>query len=166
MKRFLSLILVVFLAVGLLAACGKDSSDSGSTGSNASNGSTDAPQGDDGIFSTEDVKYADANNESVYRVVRPEPDIKNISWEDDSAETECATYVFKEIRSKVGVSIRNETDVKDGTDVYEILIGDTNRPRPGRSRSISLPPPAATPPTISSAPSAKRSSFIPPARKP
>ena len=74
MKRFLSLILVVFLAVGLLAACGKDSSDSGSTGSNASNGSTDAPQGDDSIFSTEDVKFADDNNESVYRIVRPDGD--------------------------------------------------------------------------------------------
>ena len=131
MKRFLSLILVVFLAVGLLAACGKDSSDSGSTGSNASNGSNgsaDAPQGDDGIFSTEDVKYADANNESVYRVVHPEFDSESLAWGETTIETKCATYVFKEIRSKVGVNIRNETDVKDGTDVYEILIGDTNRP--------------------------------------
>ncbi len=125
MKKILSLILVLVLTLGLLAACGSDSDDGAGT---ASGGNSDVPQADDGVFSTDDVKYTDANGESLYRVIRPEEKTDSSSWQETSAASAAATYLFKQFRTKTNISIRNDTDAQDGTDVYEILIGETNRP--------------------------------------
>ncbi len=133
MKRFLSLVLVIIMAMGLLVACGEDSK-----GDNASNnGGGNAPQTDDSVFSTDDVKYSDANGESVYRVVRPQSEVEE-SFNDKQPATAAATYLFKQFRTAIGLSIRNETDEKDGTDTYEILIGDTNRPETQAAKNYLL----------------------------
>ena len=65
MKKLLSLILICLIFVGVLAACGNG--DTSSTNNN-NNGTTIT----DAIFSTEKVMFIDSNNESVYRIVRPE----------------------------------------------------------------------------------------------
>lgn len=114
MKRFISIILAVILVVGLAAGCG-------SKKNNTSNGSTasDVPPVDDSIISTADVAFLDSNGESVYRIVRPE--------KPEMDETTSAGVLFKQLKNKLGISVRNVADSEDGTDVYEILVGNTNR---------------------------------------
>lgn len=114
MKRALSFILVMVLSVGLLAACGGDKNASGKTdGQNAV---------DDGIFSTETVRFADENKESVYTFVRAE----SLSA-DTSAK---AMAIFSALKNDLGINkMKNVSDASsDGTDTYEILVGHTNRP--------------------------------------
>ena len=112
MKKLLSLILICLIFVGVLAACGNG--DTSSTNNN-NNGTTIT----DAIFSTEKVVFIDSNNESVYRIVRPE---------GDSELTTTAGSLFKKMKEVLGVNIKNVSDTSDGSDAYEILIGHTNRP--------------------------------------
>ena len=112
MKKLLSLILICLIFVGVLAACG-NSATSSSDNNNNSATITDA------IFSTEKVVFIDSNNESVYRIVRPE---------GDSELTTTAGSLFKKMKEVLGVNIKNVSDTSDGSDAYEILIGHTNRP--------------------------------------
>jgi hypothetical protein len=104
MKRLLSLLLVFCFALTLLVGC----SDDGNSASNGDNHTTV----DDGIFSTADVKFLDSNNESVYRITRPEKDTINA--------TQNAANVFKQMKETLGVSVKNLSDSDDGTDTYEI----------------------------------------------
>lgn len=73
------------------------------------------------------MKWTDANGEAVYRVVRP-----------DGSDSAAAGQIFKQIKSIVGVNIKNMTDTEDGTDVYEILVGETNRPETKQARDYLL----------------------------
>lgn len=124
MKRIFSLILVVFMTVGLLAACG-DSETTSSTASNdqaTSSSPSTVGQGTnvtDPLFSVEKVNYITSDNASVYRIIRPEgnDDLTNVAGD-----------LFKKMKDALGVSLRNSDDSNDGTDTYEILIGHTNRP--------------------------------------
>lgn len=113
MKRVLSFLLVLVLSLGLLAGCGDDSNGDTVSNGNAVN---------DSMFSTEDVKFVDANGESVYTFVRAE----SLST-DASAK---AMEIFTGLKKTVGVNkMKNASDVaSDGTDSYEILVGKTNRP--------------------------------------
>ena len=113
MKKVLSFILVLMLSFGLLAGCGGDSNGDSASNGNAVN---------DGIFSTETVKFADENGESVYTFVRAE------SLSSDASGT--AMEIFSGLKNDVGVKkMKNVSDASsDGTDAYEILIGKTNRP--------------------------------------
>ncbi len=108
MKRTLALLIAVLMCFGLFMGCSGD----GDTTSTASQGGTV-----DGIFSTADVKFVDGG-EAVYRIVRAEGD-------DDAAKI--AAFVFKQAKDKYSISMKNVDDKADGTDVYEILVGDTNR---------------------------------------
>ena len=112
MKRVLSIAVIIMLTLCLFVGCGEDKNTT----------SADTNSQSDGGFavSTEDVTFVDANGESKYRIIRSEKAASEI--------TTCTSYLFKQIKSKLGVLIKNASDVEDGTDTYEILVGDTNRP--------------------------------------
>ena len=110
MKKFLSLALVLIMAIGLLSACGSDETASSNSGD-----STAA----DGIFSTADVSFLNADGGSVYTIIRPEV---------DSKLTALSSILFKNMKDKLKISIKNSSDNTDGADAYEILLGNTNRP--------------------------------------
>ncbi len=114
MKKAITLFLVLVLCLGVLAGCGGNEKGGDSASVGAAN---------DGIFSTADVKYVDANGESVYRIVRAE-----------GGDSTIAGYVFKQFKSSVGANIKNVSDAEDGNDVYEILVGDTNRPETAKAK--------------------------------
>ncbi len=119
MKRTLALIFVLVMCLSLFVGCGGDSGDN-KTDTNSN--STDA---NDGIFSTADVKFTDENGESVYNIIRPEKDTEVNSK---------AAYLYKQIKSILGVNIKNVADSADGTDTYEILVGETNRPETAKAK--------------------------------
>ena len=112
MKRIISIIAVLALVLGLLVGCGGDGDgDTAST-----------PNGvNDGIFSTDTVKLADANGEAVYNFVRAE----SLSAE----ATAKALTLFSTLKKDLGLkSLKNMADsASDGIDKYEILVGQTNR---------------------------------------
>lgn len=112
-KRIASILLALILSVGLFVGCGSDSDSNSDT---ASNGGTSI---DGDIFFTGKIDFKDSNGESVYSVLRPE---------GDQAALPVAQKVFKAIKDNVGVSAKNLTDDNDGTDKYEILIGNCDRP--------------------------------------
>lgn len=96
---------------------------SGCSGSKTTNNtsSTESKPVDNSLFSTEKVNYATAEGDAVYRIVRPDGD-KDI--------TSIASSVRQSIKKDVGVNIKSvfDIDTENGTDIYEILIGNTNRP--------------------------------------
>lgn len=108
-KKFLSLILALCLTFSLisLVGCGKSSNDNSNGGVNM------------GIISKEKVNFINSEGGSVYRIVRPQ---------GDTSAASVASFVFKQMKDGLGVNVKNVSDEEDGTDVYEILIGDTNRP--------------------------------------
>ncbi len=116
MKKLMALFFVLLLCMGLFAGCG-DKEDSNSASSTA------GPSADDGIFSTEDVAFVDADGKSNYSIVR--------ASEVTSAVTSIVTETRKKIIAVIGSSnassLKNLSDETDGTDQYEILIGMTNR---------------------------------------
>ncbi len=109
MKKVLSICLCLFVVLGLLAGCGDNSSSDGSSSLNG------IP-----VISKTDVNYIQ-NGESVYNIVSPVE-----STELD--ETAPAARLFKQMKSVLGVNIKNMSDKEDGSDKYEVLIGATNRP--------------------------------------
>ncbi len=113
MKRVLALIFVLALALGLFVGCSGDDND---TSSNSSNGTSENV---DGIISTADVNFVTADGDSVYRIIRPDGDKEAMT---------VSQYLFKQMKNKLGTNVRNSADTEDGTDAYEILIGNTNRP--------------------------------------
>lgn len=111
MKRFFSLLLLLCVTLGLFAGCG-----SKKPGDNTSQ--TASVKVDDGIFSTENVNFI-SEGESLYRIVRPE---------GDTEMSATAGALFKKMKTLLGVNVKNVADTEDGTDRYEILVGNTNRP--------------------------------------
>ena len=110
MKKIIVLLVVLLLSLSLFAGCGGDSTDTSSNNS-PNNGATD------GVINTADVSFV-SNGESVYRLVRTD---------GDENATSISQYLFKQLKTKLGVNVRNAADTEDGTDQYEILIGMTNR---------------------------------------
>lgn len=118
MKRILSMIFVLAMCLTLFVGCG-GSEDKKSDSGTASNGAND------GIFSTADVTYLDANGEAVYSIVRPK---------GDEIANGFAVSMIKKFK-QIGVNTKNTSDsASDGTDAYEILIGKTNRPETKQAR--------------------------------
>lgn len=107
MKKLLSILIIVALILTFGAACGDDSTESG-----ADNASQNAG------LSTDKVSFIDANGEGIYSIIRPE----------NSDYTSISTLLVKGIKEKLNISVKNSMDNNDGTDKYEILIGNTNRP--------------------------------------
>lgn len=111
MKRLLTLALA-FLMLFCLFACGSDDTDSAASSNGDANGN--------GVLSTADVKYISDSGEAIYSIVRPEKPENN--------EGVVSGYVFKQFKNKLGINVKNNSDTVDGTDQYEILVGETNRP--------------------------------------
>ncbi len=110
MKRFFALVMSIVLALGLMAGCGGKTEKTPSTAVSATEG---------GLISTAKVVFA-ADGSTDYRVVRP-----------DGCETEivsAASVIVKNFKDALGVKIKNVADSEDGSDQYEILVGNTNRP--------------------------------------
>ncbi len=118
MKRILSVLFVISLILGLASACGSSTDSTG----NPSNGN-----GSVGL-STENVSFIDSNGEVIYSVIRPEL----------SEYTAIATTLVKGFKEKLNVSIKSMMDTEDGTDKYEILVGNTNRPETETARQYML----------------------------
>lgn len=120
MKKVLAIMLLLAIATGLFAGCGKDSgSGTGKNGSNTSAASTSEiiPVSDD-MFTKDKIVFVDGGK-AVYNIVKPESCSKITS--------ETAAKLFKQMKTALDASSKNITDANDGTDSYEILIGNTNR---------------------------------------
>ena len=111
-KRITCLILAALLIIATLGACKDKKGNDGST-QDGSHVSAD-------VFSKEKVEYKDADGDSKYNIVRPAEAGRVVSG--------LAKDLFKRIKTEIGVSPKNiADDAADGTDSYEMLIGDTNR---------------------------------------
>lgn len=110
MKRIFALLICLTLCLGLVVGCGDDSS---STSDNSAQSGTEV----EGELSKETVVFTESDGSLRYRVVRPEDDALNAG----------AQYVFKQMKNLTGVNVRSVSDKEDGTDMYEILIGDCDR---------------------------------------
>lgn len=118
MKRVLAIMLLLAVAVGLFAGCGKDGKKDKSTASTVSVQEITPASND--IFSTEKVEFVDAAGKAVYSIIRPEKSL--------DGESTAASRMFKSMKDVLGSSGKNSSDTEDGTDAFEILIGNTNRP--------------------------------------
>lgn len=117
MKKTVALIFALVMCFTVFVGCGGNGDNNqGNTTSNPAN---------DGIFSTADVKFVDENGESVYSVIRPEKDTEANSM---------AAYLYKQIKNTLDINIKNVADSADGTDAYEILVGETNRPETAKAK--------------------------------
>ena len=117
MKKVLILALALFMTLGLFAGCGSD--DTQSAGSDTASGSGD--------ISTAKVIYKNEDGSAVYRIVRPDKG-SNVS--------SLTVTIIRGMKETVGVSIKNVSDAEDGTDMYEILIGNTNRSESAQALEI------------------------------
>ena len=115
MKRTIALIVALLMCLGLFMGCSGD--DTASTDSTSAGTS-------DGIFSTEDVKFTN-DGDNAYTIIRPA---------DDDNAAKKAAYIFKQAKEKIGVNMKNVDDKVDGSDAYEILIGNTNREESKQAR--------------------------------
>ncbi len=113
MKKIISIVAVLALALCMFVGCGDDKAD---TSNNSSIAAVDG-------FSTETVKFVDDNGESTYSIVRAQ---------DFSGEAVAkAKDLFTALKSATGVkSLKNLSDdaVDADSERYEILLGHTNRP--------------------------------------
>ena len=110
-KKYIAYITILTVIITAVCGCRSDGKDlsSGDAGSSAS-----------GIFSTDDVVYADSDGDSRYAIVRPDNASADV--------TGAATAVFSAMKNSLGLRSKNILDsVSDGSDAYEILIGETNR---------------------------------------
>lgn len=113
-SRFLALIFVLILTFGLFCGCG-DSSDTSSSTSGATGTQTA------GV----DIEYLDSNGKAIYSIVRP--------TDSKMDEGSLAIAIIKQAKSVLGVTFKNVNDASDGTDKYEILVGNTNRPESAKA---------------------------------
>lgn len=114
-SRIIKLFVLSLLSVSIVLTCGCGKDDK----KGADSGASFTPSVTDDIFSTNDVKYLSENGESVYRIIRQD---------GDETSTANALVVYKQLKSILNVNIKNMSDIEDGNDVYEILVGETNRP--------------------------------------
>ena len=119
-KKLLCLAAAALMLVGIFGGCGKknDSSSGGDSSYTAS--------ADEGIFSREKVNWYDDAGDVRYKIVRPEG--------DDSKLTAVSAYLFKQVKTELG-NLKNIMDSEDGTDAYEILVGDTNREETAKAKA-------------------------------
>ena len=110
MKKLLAFLLCAVFALGLFAGCsGDDASSNGSNTDKTTSVSAD-------MFSKETITFAE-NGSSKYRIVRPEDDATNAG----------AQYIFKQLKKITGSNVRTVSDKENGTDMYEIIVGNCDR---------------------------------------
>ncbi|MBO5912218.1 MAG: family 16 glycosylhydrolase [Clostridia bacterium] len=110
MKKSVAFMLFFWFVLGGFVGCGSDSQQ---------NESSNQINSVEAVISTDDVVFVDKNGESVYRIVRPK---------DDVNATALSKQIYARMKSRFGINVRNVSDEEDGTDSYEILIGNCNRP--------------------------------------
>ncbi len=115
MKRITAVLIALLLLMGLFAGCG--SSDGNKTESSS------ALQG----ASIDNISFITEDGASVYRIVRPD-------GESDYASVSAA--LLKSMKETLGVNVRAVLDSEDGNDVYEILLGETNRPETESAKAL------------------------------
>lgn len=113
MKRILAMITVLLLIVTVFSGCGKKAEKEPEKPTE-SRASTDTGE----LFTKDTVNLLDGDS-SRYAIIRPQNGSGTI--------TQAASYVYKQLKNKIGAAPKNEQDSEDGTDRYEILIGLTNR---------------------------------------
>ncbi len=111
MKRIICILMVLTLSLGLLVGCGGGKKPADSSSVPADNTGM--------VITTDNVNYIAEDGSSVYRIVRPE---------GNTIVTPQAGNLCKKMKDGLGIGIKNFSDNEDGTDVYEILVGNTNRP--------------------------------------
>ncbi len=116
MKRIVCLGLALLFALGILAGCGGDGKE---------NSADNRSSVSDSVISNEDIAFLNADNESVYRVVRPD---------GDPQVTQVAVFVSAKMRALLGAKVRNTSHTEDGADQYEILLGNCDRPETEKAR--------------------------------
>ncbi len=109
MKKAFSVSAVILIVLHLLVGCSEQSENE--TVSEQSSVVSSV-----GIV--DDVQFINSDGEAVYCVVRPS---------DDNSAMPYAQYVVKYYKSLLGVNVKNISDEDDGTDQYEILVGNCNR---------------------------------------
>lgn len=105
-KKYIAYITILTVIITAVCGCRSDGKDlsSGDAGLSAS-----------GIFSTDDVVYADSDGDSRYAIVRPDNASADV--------TGAATAVFSAMKNSLGLRSKNILDsVSDGSDAYEILM--------------------------------------------
>ena len=112
LKKVVALFIAVMLVFGIFAGCSGDTETIQSVPSDVSSEV-------ETVLSVEDVAFLDANNESVYRIVRPD---------GDAEVTAVAQSLLKQMKQRLGATIRSVADTEDGNGRYEILLGDCDRP--------------------------------------
>lgn len=114
--RILYLMFILLLTLGLNSACDDLNSDNQNISNLMSN------------LSTETVMLIDEEGQSKYQIIFPENSYMN--------EFDYAIKVSKQSKSNLGVTIKNSDDSFDGTDKFEILIGNTNRTESAVAKEI------------------------------
>ncbi len=117
MRKIFSVFILIALILTTFVGCGGDKDSNG--------GNTSISAGD---LSTSNIKFLDENNESIYRIIRPE--------NDEMDATNCASTIFKQMKSELGVAVKNMSDTENGADSYEILVGNTNRPESAQALEL------------------------------
>ena len=114
-KRVFTVLICMIFVIMIFAGC--SGSDSNTVSDNHDNH-------DNHDNNTSDVLSKDVtlvkDGTAVYSIVRPE--------QGAFSEEVLAVEVLKSIKDNLGVTFKNFGDSNDGTDKFEILIGNTNRP--------------------------------------
>ena len=122
-------LIAAVLCLCIMVGCGGNAStessgtDTGSTASGTASSDTfsetESAVDPEAMLSKENVHYIADDGSSVYKVV----------YSGDNGEsTAVASAVAKGMKDGLGINLKCIADTEDGTDQYEILIGDTNRP--------------------------------------
>ncbi len=112
-KKVLSICLVVLLSIAVFSACGKKDEEEEGTDKSA----TPITVVKDG--------------ESNFIIIKPD------EYNDD--ETQAAISVFKAYKNSSNVNLKNVTDSTAREEgVYEIIIGNTNRPETAKAKELML----------------------------
>lgn len=112
MKRIICILMVLILSLGMLVGCGGDKKPANSNSVTSSTDDTET------VITVDKINYLAEDGSSVYRIIRPD---------GNTVMTVQAGVIFKKMKNDLGIDIKNVSDKEDGTDVYEILVGNTNR---------------------------------------
>lgn len=109
MKRVIALLFVFLISALIFTGCSND--DNGNVSNNS--------EVEIGQISKDDVRFLDANGESVYQLVYDENDGKDSKT--------CTNYVYMQMKKTLGINAKKVLTDNESVD-FEILIGSTNRP--------------------------------------
>ncbi len=101
-KRLVSCTLALVLLLGIFASCGKSDADS-----------------DNSSVTPTEISFVDSDSVALYRVVSPKNDAESYG--------SVVSDLIKAFKTKFGAPMKRVTDEEEPGDLFEILIGLTNR---------------------------------------